>query len=79
MNDNWRVQNSVEAFVAKLDAFAVEFDRMAATPQQKLLAEQFKEFVETAEPATLGKAAVPAIVRDYAAAIHKAPDLSMER
>lgn len=73
MNDNTPVQDSIEAFVLKMETFATEFRRMASTPEQAKLSSQFSHFVETMSPGEIAKAAMPAIVRDYQSFAHQGP------
>ena len=72
MNDNWPIHDSLEAFVASLEAFSDEFLRIASTPEQAHLAKQFEDFVAVVEPANIAKALGPAHERAYQQ--HKAPE-----
>ena len=77
MNDNWPIHDSVEAFVAKLEAFSEEFLRIASTPEQAHLAKQFEDFVAVVEPATIARALEPAHERAYH--VHTMPEIDLER
>jgi len=75
MKDNRPFRDSVGLFFAKLELFRDAFLTAAGTQEQRILAEQFRDFVDTAEPSEIGKAAVPAIMRDYQAFVLNAPEM----
>jgi hypothetical protein len=72
------IYDSVQVFISRLESFGDAFARLATTSDQRRLAEEFREFVQTTEPAVLGKAAVPSIVRDYQKCAPRTPDMDLE-
>jgi hypothetical protein len=75
VNDDNPIRHTVEVFLAKLELFRDGFLQAAVTPEQRTLAERFRDFVDTAEPSEIGKAALPAILRDYQAFVLNAPEM----
>lgn len=74
--DPYRIIDSVEMAVRKLECFRDEFVRLASTDKQKALADQFATFVDTLAPADLARITQPAF--EQAIANDNDPDFFIE-